>query len=204
MSPTEKKKRKTKRTLDDAMFKFNEKKEELDDLLEDETEDDQRLLAATLNELSDKWEIVINAYVDFKKLRQDDEAKETVLKEHNTKLHFLEKCFMDRKLQVAKTLEKYANPVSPVNQEIVEVRPEDLIDDEIHAMDLTQQSISEEVTTIELQTANLPASLSRELIFDQRVDPDRLSANMEIRLQPHFQKLISLKPERKELLQQNH
>ena len=68
MSPTEKKKRKTNRTLDDAMFKFNEKKEELDDLLEDETEDDQRLLAATLNELSDKWEIVINAYVDFKKL----------------------------------------------------------------------------------------------------------------------------------------
>lgn len=161
-------------------------------------------MAATLNELSDKWEIVFNAYVEFKKLRQDDEAKETVLKEHNTKLHFLEKCFMDRKLQVAKTLEKYANPVSPVNQEIVEVRPEDLIDDKIHTMDLTQQSISEEVTTIELQTANLPASLSRELIFDQRVDPDRLSANMEIWLQPHFQKLISLKPERKELLQQNH
>lgn len=106
---------------------------------------------------------------------------------------------MDRKLLVARALEKYTNP-----QEPAKARPEDLIDDKTRTMDHIQQSIVKDVTTLEVQTANLLAGISRELILNQRIDPDCPSADMEIRLQPQLQKLISLKPERKVFLQQNH
>ena len=87
MAPT--KKEKSKIDLDDAFFKFHDKKEELDKLLE-ELEDtqqptDKALVNSTLIELLDKWDTVVTCYKNFGKARSDEGDEKQVMKECSTR-----------------------------------------------------------------------------------------------------------------------
>ena len=83
MAPTNKENSKT--DLGDAIFKFHDKKEELDKLLE-ELEDaqqplDKALVNSTLIELLDKWETIVTCYMNFGKARSDEEDEQQVMTE---------------------------------------------------------------------------------------------------------------------------
>ena len=87
MAPT--KKEKSKSYLDEAIFKFHDKKEKLDKLLE-ELEDaqqplDKALVNSTLIELLDKWDTVVTCYMNFGKARSDEEDEKQDMKECSTR-----------------------------------------------------------------------------------------------------------------------
>ena len=116
------KKEKSKTDLDDAIFKFHDKKEELDKLLE-ELEDaqqplDKALVNSTLIELLNKWETVVTCYMNFGKARSDEEDEKQVMKECTTRYKYLKKQFMETKHSVYKALEKQLTPVLPVIEEV--------------------------------------------------------------------------------------
>ena len=122
MAPT--KKEKTKNDLDDALFKFHDKKEELDELLS-EAEDaeqplDRALVNSTLIELVDKWETVVTCYMNFGKARCDDEEEKEAMKECTTRYKYLRKQFIETKRSVAKAVDKPTTPVLPVVEEVME------------------------------------------------------------------------------------
>ena len=83
MAPT--KKEKTKTDLEEAVFKFSDKKEELEELLgvpvgdpPDECVPNAGLVNTTLLELSDKWETVLSSFMNFVKIREEEEDRTTV------------------------------------------------------------------------------------------------------------------------------
>ena len=73
MAPT--KKEKTKTDLEEAVFKFKDKKEELEELLGDPPDEhvpNAGLINTTLLELSDKWETVLSSFMNFVKIREEE------------------------------------------------------------------------------------------------------------------------------------
>ena len=91
MVPTEKEK--SKDDLDDAIFKFLDKQEDVDELLA-KLEDAQqppdnadkaliiREVNSTLIELVAKWKIVVACYMNFCKARSDEEDKKQAKHHH--------------------------------------------------------------------------------------------------------------------------
>ena len=207
MAPT--KKEKTKNDLDDALFKFHDKKEELDELLS-EAEDaqqpldtDRALLNSTLIELVDKWETVVTCYMNFSKARYDDEEEKEAMKECTTRYKYLRKQFVETKCSVAKALDKQTTHVLPVQVEVVADLTE-LVQDELLASAYSRQVLEDKVALVEQMIASLPVDLSKEIISHQRVMLDRLSADMEDRLSSHLQRQIELEPGKREELQRDH
>ena len=205
MAPT--KKEKTKNDLDDALFKFHDKKEELDELLSEAEEAEQpldrALVNSTLIELVDKWETVVTCYMNFGKARCDDEDEKEAMKECTTRYKYLRKQFIETKRSVAKAVDKQTTPVLPVHEEVMEDQSE-LIQDELQATAYARQVLEEEVGLVEQEIASLPMNLSREIIANQRIKPDQISAQMETRLKLHLQRQIGLEPERRDELQRDH
>ena len=113
MAPT--KKEKTRNDLDNALFKFHDKKEELDELLSEveyaQQPLDRALVNSTLIELVDKWETVVTCYMNFSKARCDDEEEKEAMKECTTRYKFLRKQFVDTKRHVS----KYSSPFQPTD-----------------------------------------------------------------------------------------
>jgi hypothetical protein len=116
MAPT--KKEKTKNDLDDALFMFHDKKEELDELLSEveyaQQPLDRALVNSTLIELVNKWETVVTCYVNFSKARCDEEEEKEAMKECTIRYKFLRKQFVDTKRHVSKYssrhIGKYSSP----------------------------------------------------------------------------------------------
>ena len=113
MAPT--KKEKTKNDLDDALFKFHDKKEELDELLSEAEYApqplDRALVNSTLIELVNKWETVVTCYMNFSKARCDDKEEKEAIKECTTRYKFLRKQYVDTKRHVS----KYSSPFQPTD-----------------------------------------------------------------------------------------
>ena len=139
----------------------------------------------------------------FSKARCDDEDEREAMRECSTRYKHLRKQFMETKSSVSKAVAKQVAPVLPVNVEVVEDQA-DLIQDELQATTYSRLVIEEEVGLLEQGIASLPRNLSREVVTNQRVRPDRLAAEMEGRMKPHLQNQISLEPGRREELQRNH
>ena len=201
MPPT--KKEKTKTDLDDSIFKYHDKKEELDELLSEAADQalDTVLANATLFELVDKWETVVTSFMNFGKARSDDEDEREAMKECTTRYKYLRKQFMETKSKVSKVAAKQAAlPVLPAEVEVVEDQA-DLIQEELQVTTYSRQVLVEEIDLVEQEIASLPRNLSREVVTNQRVKPDCLTAELEARLSPHLQKQITLEPDRREELQ---
>ena len=103
MAPT--KKEKTKTDLKEAMFKFSDKKEELEELLGDPPDEhgvpNSGLVNSILLELSDKWETVRSSFMNFVKTR-DVEEDRTEVEEWTTKYKQWRKSFVEVRRRVAK------------------------------------------------------------------------------------------------------
>ena len=205
MAPT--KKEKTKNDMDDALFKFHDKKEELDELLSEAEDAEQPLVRAlvdsTLIELVDKWETVVTCYMIFSKARCDDEEEKEAMEEYTTRYKYLRQQFFETKRSVAKALDKQTTHVLPVHVEVLEDQSE-FIQEEHQATAYSRQVLEEEVGLVEQEIASLPTNLSMEIISHQRVMLDRLSADMEDRLSSHLQRQIELEPRRRDELQRDH
>jgi hypothetical protein len=203
MAPTKKEKEKTKTDLEHAIFKFKDKKEELLEVI-GEPPDEQPLNAGLVNttliELSDKWEIVLSYYMNYVEIRGDEEEDRPAVVECTAKYKELRKSFVEIKDKVAKAVDRQ---VAARDQGEV-VDQTELVQTELQATAYTRQVIEEEVCLVEQHIANLPTELSRETVGNQRVKPDKLSADMESRLLPHLQRQIELEPLKREELQSDH
>ena len=99
MAPT--KKEKTKTDLEEAVFKFSDKKEELEQLLSDPVGDppgeqdlpNAGLINTTLLELSDKWETVLSSFVNFVRIWGEEDR--TAVEEWTAKYKQLRKSFLE-------------------------------------------------------------------------------------------------------------
>ena len=111
MAPT--KKEKTKADLEEAVFKFSDKKEELEELLGDPVGDppDEQdlpnagLINTTLLELSDEWETVLSSFMNFVKIRGGEEDR-TAVEEWTTKYKQSRKSFVEVKGRVGKAVDQ--------------------------------------------------------------------------------------------------
>ena len=201
MAPT--KKEKTKIDLDQAIFKFKDKKEELLEVIGDPPDEqplNAGLVNTTLIELSDKWEMVLSYYMNYVEIRGDEEEDRPAVVECTAKYKELRKSFVEIKDKVAKAVDRQ---VAARDQGEV-VDQTELVQTELQATAYTRQVIEEEVCLVEQHIANLPTELSRETVGNQRVKPDKLSADMESRLLPHLQRQIELEPLKREELQSDH
>jgi hypothetical protein len=202
MAPT--KKEKTKTDLEEAVFKFKDKKEELEELLGDPPDEhvpNAGLINTTLLELSDKWETVLSSFMNFVKIREEEEDRSAV-EECTTKYKQWRKSFVEVKGRVGKSVDQQ---VTNTRQQYVEmVDHSSQIEAALQALTFTRQRIEDDVFLVEQNIAKLAPDLSRETVSNQRVKPDQLSSDMEDRLIPHLQRQVQLEPLKREELTSDH
>ena len=110
MAPTKKEKSKT--DLDQAIFRFKDKQEELTGLLgepNDEETPSTGLVNATLHELSDKWEIVLSSYMNYVEIRGEEEEDRSAVEECTVRYKQLRDSFVKTKVKAAKAVELHGN-----------------------------------------------------------------------------------------------
>ena len=123
MAPT--KKEKTKSDLQDAIFKFQDKKEELQELLaiiEQEQQQqpfDRALIDTTMIEMVDEWETVVTHYMNFRMARCDEEEEIAALEEYTTRYKLIRKQFIETKRQVNKAVNQQITSI-PEHMEVVD------------------------------------------------------------------------------------
>ena len=110
-------KEKSKDDLDDAIFKLQDKQEDVDELLAELEEAQQPQdnadkalingeVNSTLIELVAKWKIVVACYMNFCKVRSDEEDEKQAMKECTTRYKFLMNQFVEIKHSVVKAVEE--------------------------------------------------------------------------------------------------
>ena len=143
MAPT--KKEKTKSDLQDAIFKFQDKKEELQELLaliEQEQQQqpfDRALIDTTMIEMVDEWETVVTHYMNFRTARCDEAEEVAALEEYTTRYKLIRKQFIETKRQVNKTVNQQITSIPEV------VDQTELVQDELLASAYSRQVLEDEV-----------------------------------------------------------
>ena len=199
MPPT--KKEKTKTDLDEAVFRFNDKKDELEEVLDDENITIASLVNTTMHELSDKWEIVVSSYMNFIKIR-DEEDDRPVVEECSTKYKTWRKSFVAVKNRVSTAVDQQISNTRQQNVEVVDKA--DQVDSVLQAVTFARQRIEDEVCLAEENIAELSSKLSRDTVSNHRVQPDQLSSSIENRLAPLLQRQVELEPQKREEFQSSH
>ena len=203
MAPT--KKEKTKTDLEEAVFKFSDKKEELEELLGDPPDEhgvpNAGLVKSILLELSDEWETVRSSFMNFVKIREEEEDG-TAVEEWTTKYKHWRKRFVEVRGRVGKFMDQQVANTRQQHVEVVDHSGQ--VETALQAATFTRLRLEDEVCMVVENIAKLPSELSSETVSNHRVKPDQLSNRMEDRLMPHLQRQVELEPQRREELESSH
>ena len=190
---------KTKSDLDEAIFRFENKRDELNDYFEENEAEGPAVrrfnigvVEATLQELASKWEALGNFYMNFTKCRDGSEpSDEQELSDYKEIFKNNRKNFTSARKKVNDSID-----IQRVADEQVvgdEGRPaaiEEARQNTLHQRELIHQEVGVLVTSI----GGLPQQLSADSVNHHRLTLDNMLSSLESRLQSTLEEQVRMEP----------